>query len=88
MNRAKSIRRVMLLCEDRIADVPAPDGKALALALLEVAAAHDRPECVAGEYASRRLDLVVDVREAGDTCEPKPSALSFNVHGRRLGRRV
>ena len=55
--------------EDRVADVAAPHGQALAVALLEVAAAHHRPAGVAGEDAPARLDLVVEVGEAGEPCE-------------------
>src|SRR5919108_4049588 len=52
--------------EDWIADVPAPDGQTLALALLEVAPAHDGPERVAAEHAPTRLNLVVQVGESSD----------------------
>jgi hypothetical protein len=55
--------------EDRVADVPAPDGEALALALLEVAAAYDRPACFACEDPSARFDLVIDVAEASETAD-------------------
>src|SRR5215467_12142210 len=55
--------------EDGVAHVPAPHGQALAVALLEVAPAHDGPERVAGEYAPGRLHLVVEVCEASETRE-------------------
>src|SRR5437764_2213592 len=55
--------------EDRVADVPAPHGQALALALLEVAPAHDGPPRVAGEHAPARLDLVVEVCKAREARE-------------------
>src|SRR5215218_6456952 len=58
--------------EDGIAHVPAPDGQALALALLEVAAAHDRPARVAGEHPPARLDLIVEVGEASEAGERPP----------------
>src|SRR3954451_17082081 len=47
--------------QDWIAYVLAPHGQALALALLEVAAAHDCPPGVAGKDTPRGLDLVVQV---------------------------
>ena len=59
MNRAKSTRRVMLLVEDGVAHVPAPHRKALALALFELAAAHDGPPGIASEHPATGLDLVV-----------------------------
>src|SRR3954466_12778959 len=68
MNNAKSTRRVMLL-EDRAAHVPAPHGQPLALALFEVAPAHDCPPCVAGEHPLARLHLVVEVRESSEARE-------------------
>src|SRR4051812_44179482 len=49
--------------------MPAPDGQALTLPLLEIAAAHDGPPGVAGEYPSARLHLVVQVGEASETRE-------------------
>src|SRR3954452_3283889 len=55
--------------EDRVAHVPAPHGQALALALFEVAAAHDCPPGVAGEHPLARLDLVVEVRESSEARE-------------------
>src|SRR3954463_12498425 len=55
--------------EDGVADVAAPDRQALAGALLQAAAPHDGPARVAGEHASRRLDLVVEVGEAGQPGE-------------------
>src|SRR5690606_32070556 len=58
----------------RVADVPAPDRQALALALLQVAAPHDGPAGVTGEDAAAGLDLVVDVGEAeqpGDGAEER-----------------
>jgi hypothetical protein len=69
MNRAKSTRRVRLLVRMGFAHVPAPDGKALALALLEIATAHDSPPRVAGEHPPACLDLVVEVGEAREACE-------------------
>ena len=50
--------------------MPAPQGQALALALFEVAAADDGPAGVAGEHAPARLDLIVDVEDAGQACQP------------------
>jgi hypothetical protein len=58
--------------EDGVADVPAPYRQALAVALFEVAAAHDGPVAVAGEDPLARLHLVVDVDDAGEACETAP----------------
>jgi hypothetical protein len=58
-----------LTLEDRIAHVSAPDGQALALTFLEVAAAHDGPACVAVENAPAGLDLIVGVGEPSETRE-------------------
>ena len=69
MNSAKSTRRVSVALEDRVADVPAPHGKTLALALLEVAPAHDGPARVAGEDPVARLNLVVQICEASEARE-------------------
>jgi hypothetical protein len=69
MNKAKSTRRVRVALEDGVAHVPAPHGQALALALLEVAPAHDSPRRVAGKDAPAGLDLVVEVGEAGEARE-------------------
>src|SRR3954471_17849721 len=55
--------------EDGIAHVPAPHGQALALALLEIAPAHEGPPGVACEYPPARLHLVVEVREASEARE-------------------
>src|SRR6266545_2985802 len=55
--------------ENGVTHVPAPHGQALALALLEVAAAHDGPPRVAGEHPPARLHLVVEVGEASQTRE-------------------
>jgi hypothetical protein len=55
--------------EDRVANVPAPDGQALALAVLKIAAAHDRPPRVAGKHPPARLHLVVEVHEASEAGE-------------------
>src|SRR5689334_4370310 len=53
--------------EDRIADVAAPHRQALADAFLEVAAPYDGPAGIAREDASGRLDLIVEVGEAGES---------------------
>src|SRR5580765_1470049 len=55
--------------ENGIAHVPAPHWQALALALLEVAPAHDRPSRVACKHASAGLNLVVEVHNASEACE-------------------
>ena len=89
MNRAKSTRRVRLLGEDRVADVSTPHRQALALALLQVAAANDGPACVAGEHPPGRLDLIVEIDQASKTCEPPPRftiALSFHEYTSRSSR--
>src|SRR3954451_25109845 len=65
MNRAKSTRRVMSRSRMASPTWRAPDRQALAGALLQAAAPHDGPARVAGEHASRRLDPVVEVGEAG-----------------------
>src|SRR3990172_2128142 len=52
-----------------VAHVPAPHGQALALALLEVAAAHDGPARVAGKHPPARFHLVVDVHDASESSE-------------------
>lgn len=69
MKSAKSTRRVRLLARIGSPTCRAPDGEALALALLQVAPAHDRPPAIALEHATTRLDLVVDVGEAENACE-------------------
>src|SRR6185436_16570956 len=53
-----------------IAHVPAPRWQALALALLEVARAHDCPPRVACKHSSGRLNLVVEVHNASEAREP------------------
>ena len=45
--------------EDGVTHMPAPHRKALALALFEVAAAHDGPPRIAGEHAPAGFDLIV-----------------------------
>lgn len=50
--------------EDRVAHMATPNGQPLAVALLKAAAPHDGPARVAGEDASGRLDLVVEVDDA------------------------
>src|SRR5881296_428242 len=55
--------------ENGIAHVPAPHWQALALALLEVAPAHDRPPRVAGKHPPAGLHLVVEVGEASEARE-------------------
>jgi hypothetical protein len=45
--------------QDGVAHVPAPHGQALAVALFEVASAHDGPLRIAGEHAPAGFDLVV-----------------------------
>src|SRR5712671_585661 len=56
--------------ENGIAHVPAPHWQALALALLEVAPAHDRPPRVACKHPSGRFNLVVEVHNASEAREP------------------
>src|SRR4051794_19201472 len=56
--------------QEGVADVAAPGREALAGTLLAVSAAHDGPPGGAGQHASRRLDLVVEVGEAGRPREP------------------
>src|SRR5206468_7642570 len=53
--------------ENGIAHVPAPDWQALALALLEVAPAHDGPPRFACKHAPARLNLVVEVHDTSET---------------------
>src|SRR3954454_11934732 len=53
-----------------IAHVPAPHWQALALALLEIAPAHNRPPRVACKHPSARLNLVVEVHNASEPREP------------------
>jgi hypothetical protein len=65
--------------EDGDAYVPAPHGQALALALFEIAPAHDGPARVAGEDPPARLYLVVEVGEANEACEPAPPVRSITV---------
>jgi hypothetical protein len=102
MNRGKIDAAGDVALEDGVAHMPAPHGQALALALLEVAAAHNRPPCVAGEHPPARLDLVVEVGEtsearkwAGDVHEhfdlpqvqsPRPISQSEATTARRSGR--
>ena len=66
----KSTRRVMLLCEDGVAYMPAPHRQALALTFFKVASAHDRPPGVAGKNPPARFHLVVDFHDAGQPPEP------------------
>ena len=66
MKRAKSTRRVLLLSRMGVAHVPAPHGQALALVLLEVAPAYDRPARGAREHPPACLNLVVEVSEADE----------------------
>jgi hypothetical protein len=69
MNSAKSTLARNVAAEDRVADMSAPHGQALALALLEVAAAHDSPPRVAREHPPARLHLVIQVRVTRETRE-------------------
>ena len=50
--------------QDWIADVAAPDGDALARALLEVASADYGPSRVTGKHASGRVDLISEIHNA------------------------
>src|SRR6266436_622578 len=50
--------------KDRVAHVPAPHWQALAIALLEVAPAHNGPPRVACKYPPACLNLVVEVHDA------------------------
>ena len=59
----------LVALENRIAHVPAPHRQALALALLEIAPAHDRPARVAREHTPAGLHLVVEVGEADEARE-------------------
>src|SRR5438477_5305528 len=56
--------------ENGIAHMPAPHWQALALALLEVATAHDRPPRVACKHPSGRFNLVVEVHNASESRDP------------------
>src|SRR4051794_20231923 len=47
--------------ENRVADVPAPHRKALALALLQITSAYDRPPGIAREDPAGRLNLAVEI---------------------------
>src|SRR5947209_14618688 len=53
--------------ENGISDVSAPDRQALALALLEIAAAYHGPARVARKNSPARLYLVVEVGEASES---------------------
>ena len=55
--------------EDGVADMFAPHREALALAFLEVAAAHDSPAGVAREHPPAGLHLVIEVCESGQPCQ-------------------
>ena len=50
--------------------MPAPHGQALALALFEVASAHDSPPCVTGKHPPASFNLVVEVHDAKEPREP------------------
>jgi hypothetical protein len=68
MGKVDSAREVAL--EDGVAHVPAPHGQTLALALLEVAAAHHGPAGVAGENPPARFHLGHSATDAyGPTSE-------------------
>ena len=56
--------------EDGVAHVPAPHGQTLALALFEVAPPHDGPPRVACKHPPARLDLVIEVHDAGEARKP------------------
>ena len=56
--------------EDGVAYVPAPHGKALTIAFLEVAPAHDGPPRVACKHPPARLDLIIEVDDASEAREP------------------
>ena len=53
-----------------VTDVLAPHGQPLALALLEVATANDRPPSVAGKHPAARLHLIIKICKAGNTADP------------------
>jgi hypothetical protein len=53
-----------------VTDVPTPHRQPLALAFLEVASANDSPPSLAGKHPSARLDLIVKIRETGNTGDP------------------
>src|SRR6185295_19101691 len=67
-------RKVHAACdvalEDGVAHVPAPHRQALALALLEVAPAHDGPSRVACKHPPARLDLIIEVDDASEARDP------------------
>ena len=69
--------------EDGVAHVPAPHRQALALALFEIAAAHDCPTSVTGEYSLTRFHLVVEFRDAKQPREP-----ACDLHERYKSPRV
>src|SRR2546423_7038980 len=71
--------------EDGVAHVAAPHWQALAVALLEVAAAHDGPAGVAGEDALARLHLVVEVGDAGEACETAGAVPASGLEPRPVG---
>lgn len=55
--------------QDRVANMPTPNRQALALAFLEIAAPHDRPAGIAGEYLPAGLHLIVDVHRTKEFAE-------------------
>ena len=50
--------------------MPTPHGQALALALLKIASAHDRPPRVAGKHAPARFHLIVYIHDTDKPREP------------------
>jgi hypothetical protein len=62
--------------QDGVTHMSAPDRKALAFALFELASAHDGPPGIAGEHSPASFDLVVEVHRPGQLAEP-PSTRTF-----------
>src|SRR5207248_9646208 len=55
--------------EDGVDDMFTPHREALALAFLEVAAAHDSPPGIAREHPPAGLHLVIEVCESSQSCQ-------------------
>lgn len=69
--------------ENGITYMTTPYRQTLALAFLEIAAAHDRPASSAGKDATARLHLVVKINEGNDPRKPAGN-LFLSLQGRRV----
>ncbi len=76
--------------ENGIAYVPTPDRQTLALSLLKIASAHDRPAGGAGKDPAAGLHLVVKVNEGNDPRKPAGNLLrslqGWRVHDLAIPR--